>query len=70
MRHMDPTREPLEAPRRPRPANVIQVHITPGPTPAQQLEAAIAANPCRVLGHRAAYLARGGVACGVCGCPL
>ena len=48
----------------------VQVHITPGPTPAQAVVAAIAADPCGVLGHRPAWLARGGVACGRCGVPL
>lgn len=77
MRHMDPTREPTEQlepkPRRPRPAVIVGpvIMINPAPTPAQQLGVAIERNgPCVVLGHRPAWLARGGVACGRCGSPM
>jgi hypothetical protein len=52
-----------------RPAR-LEIHVSPGPTPAQQITAAIAADPCGTLGHRPAWLARGGVACGRCGVRL
>lgn len=58
-------------PRRPARPPVNMIVVNPGPTPAQQLGVAIERNgPCVVLGHRPAWLARGGVACGRCGSPM
>lgn len=50
---------------------VINIVHAPGPSQGLlEVEAAIRRDPCAVLGHRAAWLVRGGMACGVCGCPL
>lgn len=38
--------------------------------PIDAVRRAIASDPCSVLGHRPAYLNRGGIACGVCGTPM
>lgn len=78
MRHMDPTREPIEpqansVPRRPRPGIIVGPVVIHDPSPINrmldELHAELRRNPC-VAGHRPAYLARGGIACGVCGRPM
>lgn len=48
----------------------IELHIEPKRDTRSEVERIVRAEPCAYLGHRPAYLARGGIACGVCGIRL
>lgn len=48
----------------------IVIHTTDLDRDVQAIQQVLRTDPCRILGHRAAYLAAGGIACGVCGVPL
>lgn len=52
------------------PPTSISITVHPQPDRVGEVHRAIAADPCRVLGHRPAWLNSGGMACGVCGAPL
>lgn len=55
--------QPPQFLRASRPKPQIQITVTEPPPPR-------ALHPCQMGQHRPAYLARGGIACGVCGAPL